>query len=53
MYRSLINICIVFVDRKNIPSIVVDFTPEDTTDDVIIDDDSESDPDEMDDAGVL
>jgi hypothetical protein len=52
MYRSLINICIVFVDRKSIPSIVVDFTPEDTTDDVVIDD-SESDPDEMDDAGEL
>jgi hypothetical protein len=31
---------------------VVDFTPEDTTDDVVIDD-SESDPDEMDDAGEL
>jgi hypothetical protein len=53
MYRSLINICIVFVDRKSIPSIVVDFTPEDTTDDVVKDDDSESDPDEMDDAGEL
>jgi hypothetical protein len=52
MYRSLINICIVFVDRKSIPSLVVDFTPEDTTDDVVIDD-SESDPDEMDDAGEL
>jgi hypothetical protein len=52
MYRSLINICIVFVDSKSIPSIVVDFTPEDTTDDVDIDD-SESDPDEMDDAGEL
>jgi hypothetical protein len=52
MYRSLINICIVFVDRKSIPSLVVDFTPEDTTDDVVIDD-SESDPNEMDDAGEL
>jgi hypothetical protein len=31
---------------------VVDFTPEDTTDDVVIDD-SESGPDEMDDAGEL
>jgi hypothetical protein len=31
---------------------VVDFTPEGTTDDVVTDD-SESDPDDMDDAGEL
>jgi hypothetical protein len=53
MYHPLINICIVFVDCKSIPSTVVDFTPEDTTDDVVIDDDSESDPNEMDGAGEL
>ena len=53
MYRSSIHICLVFLDRKCIPSIVVDLKPEDTMDDVPLDDDSESDPDEMDDAGEL
>jgi hypothetical protein len=45
--------CLVFLDRKSIPSIVVDFKPQDTIDDVHLDDDSESDPDAMDDAGEL